>query len=562
MADKKIQILQKIQDGRGLPSLSPVTVRLIEAASENSISVSDLVGIIQQDPSLTTRLLKMVNSPYFGVRRPVKTLLHAVTYLGLKRVRLTALSLSLKQTFQLHSRKGFDYDRFWRMSLYRAMTARNLCLDAGVKELDAEEAFVAGLILEIGQLMMFEAMDVDQRRAYPHQELSGVELLKWETENLGVNHREVGRLILKRWRFPPSIVETQQWDGERALSDESSWSCRITELAHRGAEILFSRSEELFPYHRKVKEVLGLSPDQVNEVLGRVLAEVDELAGALELESRSGKDVLTVMEKANQALCRLNGSLEKHVQWFLEHQAPSDPSGEAREKRTVGDEGKTVEATLQAVAHEIRNPLTSLSGFVRRLSKNLPPDEKNSKYLEIILGEAARLERVMDELSRYSRSYTPEFGEHDLYRVVHGVIEQVRTRFEERNIEIRLEMDRAVPKMRFDAQGIAEVLFRFLVNSARSMDQGGPLTVTCQYETQARMVKLVIQDSGKPFPEEALNEWMDPIMMSRTFGAGLGIPMAKKILASHGGDVHLTRRDLGGNRAEISLPVQPIHQGR
>ncbi|MBI4776178.1 MAG: HDOD domain-containing protein [Deltaproteobacteria bacterium] len=562
MTDKKIQILQKIQDGRDLPSLSPVTVRLIEAASENSISVSDIVGIIQQDPSLTTRLLKMVNSPYFGVRQPVKTLLHAVTYLGLKRVRLAALSLSLKQTFQLESHKGFDYDQFWRMSLYRAVMARGLCLDAGIKELDPEEAFVAGLILEIGQLMMFEAMDVDQRRSYPHQTLSIAELLRWETENLGVNHREVGRLILKRWRFPPSMVETQQWDGESALSNDSLWSCRITELAHRGAEILFSRSEELFPYHRRVKEVLGLPSGQVNEVLGRALVEVDELAGALEMEARSGKDVLTVMEKANQALSRLNGSLEKHVRWFLEHQAPSNSFGKEFEDRAVEEEGKTVEAALQAVAHEIRNPLTSLSGFVRRLSKTLPSDEKNSKYMEIILGEAARLERVMDELSRYSRTYTPEFGEHDLGQVVLSVIDQVRTRFKERNIEIRLDMDRSVPRMRFDAPGIAEVLLRFLVNSARSMDRGGPLTVTAHYETQARVVKLVILDSGKPFPEEALNELMDPIMMSRTFGAGLGIPMAKKILASHGGDVHLTRWNEGGNRAEISLPVQPVRDGR
>ena len=562
MTDKKIQILQKIQDGHGLPSLSPVAVRLVEAASDNSISVSDIVGIIQQDPSLTTRLLKMVNSPYFGIRQPVKNLSHAVAYLGLKRVRLAALSLSLKQTFQLESNEGFDYVQFWRMSLYRAMMARILCLEAGVKDLDAEEAFVAGMILEIGQLMMFEAMNEEQRRSYPHQELSGLELLDWETEHLGVNHREVGRLILKRWHFPPSMVETQQWDGEGVLSSESSWSCRITELAHQGAEILFFRSEELFPYQRKVKELLGLSPGQVNELLGRVLAEVDELAGALELEARSGKDVLTVMEKANQALSRLNGHLEKHVQWFLEHQPSSDLPEDASEERVVEDEERTVEAALQAVAHEIRNPLMSLSGFVRRLSKTLPPDEKNSKYMDIILGEAARLERVMDELSRFSRTYTPEFGDHDLHLVVNGVVDQVRTRFEERHIRIELEMDEAVPKMRLDAQGIAEVLLRFLVNSARSMDQGGSLTVACNYEAQDSLVRLVILDSGKPFPEEALSELMDPIMMSRSFGTGLGIPMAKKILASHGGDVHLMRWDGGGNRAEISLPVQAARDGR
>ena len=557
MTDKKIQILQKIQDGRGLPSLSPVAVRLVEAASDNSISVSDLVGIIQQDPSLTTRLLKMVNSPYFGIRQAVKTLSHAVAYLGLKRVRLAALSLSLKQTFPFDSNEGFDYVQFWRMSLYRAVMARDLCLEAGIKELDAEEAFVAGLILEIGQLMMLEAMDDNQCRSYPHQELSGVELLDWETEHLGINHREVGRLILKRWRFPTSMVETQQWDCEGALSSEASWPCRITELAHRGAEILFFRSEALFPYQRSVQELLGLSAGQLNELLGRVLAEVDELAGALELEARSGKDILTVMEKANQALSRLNGHLEKHVQWFLEHQPPSGLPEDACDEREVGDEGKSVEAALQAVAHEIRNPLTSLSGFVRRLSKTLPPDEKNSKYMKIILGEAARLERVMDELSRYSRSYTPEFGDHDLCQVVNAVIDQIRTRFEQRNIRIEFEMDQAIPRMRFDAQGIGEVLIRFLVNSARSMDQGGFLTVACNYEAQDRLVRLVILDSGKPFPEEVLNELVDPIMMSKSFGTGLGIPMAKKILASHGGEVHLTRWDGGGNRAEISLPVQP-----
>ena len=123
-SEKKSRILHQITSNDFLPSLSPLTIQLIEAASDERTSVLDLNRIIEQDPGLTTRLLKMVNSAYFGRRTKISSISHAIIMAGFKRVRLMALNISLRDTFPLGRVGGMDYDLFWKTSLYRALIAQ------------------------------------------------------------------------------------------------------------------------------------------------------------------------------------------------------------------------------------------------------------------------------------------------------------------------------------------------------------------------------------------------------------------------------------------------------
>ncbi len=557
MPGPRIEILERIQKEEALPPLAPVAVRLIETASEDTVSADQIARVIQQDPSLTTRFLKVVNSPYFAPAKPISTLSQAVVIMGLKRVRILALSISLRHTFPFSNEHVFDYERFWRMSLYRGMLARRLVQAAGWKQPDPEEAFVAGLILEIGRLMLFRTLPEEWKSRYPSESVPESELLKWEQDNLKINHREVGRLILRKWRFPKALVETQRPDCNAPFEEQDPALCRVIETARSGAEILFGRSEELFRFQQTVQSDFGLGPHAVEELFCGVMSEVDELSHALELEARSALDLLEVMERANQALSRLNGYLEEKVQWFLEHHVPEEESPVTGQEAVQQERDRAVEAALQAVAHEIRNPLTALSGFARRLSKTLPQDEKSGKYLDIIVSESARLERVLEDLNQFSRAYVPEFREHDLRKLVGAVLDRLKQRFEEKKIVVQVEMDPEIPSVVLDAKGIAQVILRFIANSTRSMDQGGTVKVVCEYEGGERKVKLMILDTGKPLPPEAMAELMNPILTTRSFGSGLGIPMARKILAIHGGDLLYSRLTDLGNKAEIVLPVRP-----
>ncbi|HUU81126.1 MAG TPA: HDOD domain-containing protein, partial [Acidobacteriota bacterium] len=135
---QKAKLLKKIIDSDGLPSLSPLAIQLVEFAADDQSSARDLASIIEKDPGLTTRLLKLVGSAFFARVQRITSVTHAVTLLGFKRVRIMALSLSLRDTFPMGKIKGMDYDHFWKTSLYRALIAQNLAQSAQPDELNAE----------------------------------------------------------------------------------------------------------------------------------------------------------------------------------------------------------------------------------------------------------------------------------------------------------------------------------------------------------------------------------------------------------------------------------------
>jgi HD-like signal output (HDOD) protein len=110
---EKARFLKKIADGDGLPSLSPLTIRLVELAADDRSSASDLANIIEKDPALTTRLLRLVNSAFFARRQQITSVTRGVVQVGFKQVRVMALSLSLRDTFPLGKVGGMHYDHFW-----------------------------------------------------------------------------------------------------------------------------------------------------------------------------------------------------------------------------------------------------------------------------------------------------------------------------------------------------------------------------------------------------------------------------------------------------------------
>ena len=130
---KREEIIQKILERDGLPSLSPLAVQLVRMATDDSKSSADLASVIERDPGLATRLLKLVGSAYFARPNRVTSVAQAVVLLGFKRVRIMALTLSLRDTFPMGVQGGMDFDLFWKTSLYRALMAREFAGSCGQK---------------------------------------------------------------------------------------------------------------------------------------------------------------------------------------------------------------------------------------------------------------------------------------------------------------------------------------------------------------------------------------------------------------------------------------------
>lgn len=387
--DTETDLLKRLESGYSLPVLSLVAIRLVELASDDECSVNDLVSLIEKDPSLAIRLLKVANSAFFRTTDPVKTLRQAVIRIGFQQLRIMALSLSLRDTFPMGKVGGFDYERFWRASLYRALMAKSLAEQIGT--CNPEEAFVAGLTLGVGFLIYFNMFIKDSGEEIA-PELDNLErLLAWEQEKFGVHHRQIGAAALSYWKFPESIIECQKGYSHRPGYSPLSTVC---ELARIMSMSLLGRSKDFHDLFLDAREWLGLGENAINAAILSVFQEVDAIAEILKVDMNKEKDLLGLMEKANRAL---SGISEKISMLQFQGGGVEPPSFE-----TIKEEQESqgvVSHTLQAVAHEIRNPLVAVAGFARRLSTTLDPESKGGKYAQIILQEAQRLEEALNQMN-------------------------------------------------------------------------------------------------------------------------------------------------------------------
>ena len=381
-------LLKNLEQGYALPALSVVALKLVELASDDTCSVNDLAALIEKDPALTVRLLKLANSALFQSGKPVSTLKQAIIKVGFHRLRIMALSLSLRETFPMGKKGPLDYEKFWRTSIYRALLSKSLAQNLGT--CDPEEAFVAGLILEIGFLIFFDLV-IEKKDEDVRIDLDSLEeSLAWERERYGADHRQIGEAALRYWKFPDGILNCQGVYGEKALAEGVPALAKVCAIANSFAGILFQGSKDFSSLFEQADRSVGLDPEVMIMILMETFDHVQDIAENLKLELNKEKDLILVMEKANRAL---GGISEKMTE--LQDKGKTLPSFES-----VGEGADVVAHTLQAVAHEIRNPLMAVGGFAKKLAASLDPSSDGGKYVQVILAEATRLEKALSDMSR------------------------------------------------------------------------------------------------------------------------------------------------------------------
>lgn len=563
---EKARLLEKIADGEGLPSLSPLTIRLVELAADDRSNASDLAHIIEKDPALTTRLLRLVNSAFFAQRGKITSVLRGVVQVGFNQVRLMALSLSLRDTFPLGKVGGMHYDHFWKTSLYRALIAKNFAQSPRSSDLNPEEAFIGGLILEIGMLMLFNVCPDEMKEVFPGGDISLEKAIVWEEENLGINHREAGCLVLQKWGFPERLVESQKYFGQEALQPDKPLVCNILELAREATEIFFGQKTELYEFQEKAQGLLRLDIEEVNGLLAKTFDRINELAEYLQLEIDSQQDILGVMEKANQALARINTSMEASLQGLLDQADQNNQSTNDATGITTQVQRNTLQNTLDAIAHEIRNPVAAIGGFAQRLA-SMGEQEQNGRlrliqvsdirqYSEIIAKESSRLERVLKEIMEYCQNYDPVVDDEDLLSILEKVLDEFEEVFDREKINVILDFPKKRVLVPVDAGGITKVLRQLLRNAIRMVRRArGTVTVSVQPLWPTKEVLISISNNGSPISDEIRHALLDSNLTTKTFGSGLRLPMARKIIEAHNGRIEIKVREGGGNTVELYLPT-------
>ncbi len=388
MAWNKEGLISGLESGKLLPSLSPIAMRLIELASEDNSSLGDIAALIERDPSLTIRVLRLANSVFFRYGNPAKTVRQAVVRIGIRQTRLLALSLLLKDTFPMGKVGAADYRRFWRLCLYQGLIGQSLAQQLQIG--DPEEGFTAGFTLEIGLLVFLHAF-LDHNNApsnIPWYPLS--RLLEWEKQNYGVDHREIGEFILTHWRFPASFILCQKSSVLTQKVDELLPLVRVCAMASQLSAFICEPGALLPEVFDTLELRFALPKPLIQEVVTRALQQVDEVAQTFELEVDSKRDAEGLMAKAQAVLAHLSGKL-------LEQHSPlvTGPPSPAALHNPGDNATDAARPSLQAIEREVRGPLTAVGGLVRMLAKTIDPASDQGRYMKVILAETERLEQAL-----------------------------------------------------------------------------------------------------------------------------------------------------------------------
>lgn len=188
-----------------LPALPAVVVELIESIDDENADADLLAGKISRDQALVARMLRVANSSFYGLQGKVTSIHDAVVVLGLRGVRTLATAAAVTGCFGSRGLAGsFDFRSFWAHSIGVALCARGVARRLRVSE---DNAFTAGLLHDIGQLVLASRFPRHFDAMIDYRERTDCLLVDAEQAVLGIDHAQIGRALTERWRFSPLISE-------------------------------------------------------------------------------------------------------------------------------------------------------------------------------------------------------------------------------------------------------------------------------------------------------------------------------------------------------------------
>ena len=188
-----------------LPTLPVVVSKISSQIANPSTNAADIGKLIEQDQALTSKVLRLVNSAYYGFPKQIKSIQHAVVILGFNKVKTIIMTASVFGAFKGRKSVSLDLQRFWQHSLGVAISSKVVAEQIGASHI-AEDAFIGGLLHDIGKVVMDQYQPNVYGPIVKYANDKGILLLDAENEVMGVNHASVGEWMMEKWRLPPSIV--------------------------------------------------------------------------------------------------------------------------------------------------------------------------------------------------------------------------------------------------------------------------------------------------------------------------------------------------------------------
>ena len=265
-----------------LVSMPGVALRINEMVGDEQYSATDIGKVISQDPGLTVRILKIANSPLYGFSSEIDTVSRAVTVLGTKQVRDLVLATSTIQAFDGIPNELMTMANFWQHSIACGLAAQTLM--GKQRAAQGESVFVAGLLHDIGELVIFNKMPEQARQALELalDEMDGLPLYLAEQKVLGFDHAQIGAEVARQWQLPQSLSECIAYHHQPSAAGDFKFEAAIVHIANTLAVMAELNTTdinegEVPPIDPQAWDITGLNKDVIAPTVEVIEGQIAEL---------------------------------------------------------------------------------------------------------------------------------------------------------------------------------------------------------------------------------------------------------------------------------------------
>ncbi len=316
-------------------------------------------------------------------------------------------------------------------------------------------------------------------------------------------------------------------------------------------------SDVIQVYNDSAKELIGFDADKViggrsHVCLPAKLAQMfsgKEMDGLIERQAEIHLTVSPEKDKTLQLASMVvlddNGSFAGEVLLIRDLTTVKRLEKELRRSERLAALGKMA----AGVAHELRNPLSSIKGLAVVLKSGFSHASKEAETAEILVKEVERLNRSIGELLDYAKPGQLKLETASVTEIIEKTVSLVRVDAESFGIALRLAMDDDLPQVVLDKDKMNQVFLNLFLNAIQAMENGGELLVTAEHD--ARRIIITVRDTGVGIVPENLGRVFDPYFTTKNDGTGLGLAMSAKIVEEHGGWMELS--SVAGRYTEVRV---------
>lgn len=375
-------LVDRIKQCPNLPSMPAIAMQVLELAQNADVDIAEIAKIISKDPALSGKILRTVNSSFYGRSQAVGTISQGLVILGLQSVKTLVLGFSLVTNLSRAHGKRFKHLTYWKHSIYAATAARTLAAKLNIVQ--QEEAFLAALLMDIGMLVL-DAVAGEEYGEVCAQAGSHEELAVAERSALGMTHADAAAVLAGVWKLPPLLAVPMAMHHDPARVQDPHLR-KLSELAH-----LASRCADVFVDDNAadaiaaVRRLFLLQHDLTEADADGMLADIGrrtrEVATLFEINIGSPAAYEAILKRANEALVNMTLQSQAHAT-ALEQQA----SSLARQNEALRQRAET--DALTGLANRAR--------FDQFLAEQFNTAEENGRHLSLLLMDVDRFKAVND----------------------------------------------------------------------------------------------------------------------------------------------------------------------